>query len=140
MGWVAGPRSLASFSTTGLMSWRSPCSTVKLTLAVLSSEMVWMISSTTMLAEAMSPKMVEAMPGRSGTCLMVTRMRSFLRAAPDTTMCSMFLVSATIHVPFVVLTVAHVQGDVVLFGEFDGARLEDGSAQAGKLEHLVVGD
>ena len=47
----------------------------------------------------MSPKILAAMPGRSGTLLIVTRVRSFLRAAPDTTMCSMLAVSATIQVP-----------------------------------------
>ena len=81
------------------MSCRSPRSTVKLMLAVWSSNTFWMMSSTMMLAAAMSPKILAATPGRSGTRLIVTRVMSDLRAAPLTTMCSMVGVSATIIVP-----------------------------------------
>ena len=98
-GAVSAPRSLHSWSTTGRMSCKSPRSTVKLMLAVLSSNTFWMMSSTMMLAPAMSPKIWAATPGRSGTFLIVTRVRSDLRAAPLTTMCSMFGVSAPMIVP-----------------------------------------
>ena len=40
----------------------------------------------------------------------------------------------------VVLTVPHVDRDVVFFGELDGAGLQDTRADGGKLHHFVIAD
>ena len=82
----------------------------------------WMMSSTTRLASAMRAKMEATRPAETGAPRIVTRVRSFLRAAPRTTMCSIWAVSLDDEGSLrVVEAVADVDDDIVVLGELDGA-------------------
>ena len=135
------PAPCTSLSTTGLMSCRSPCSTVKLMLAVLSSITFWMMSSTTMLAVGDVAEDLGGDAGAVGDALDRDAGQVFLQRGAGYD--DVFHVRCLRDDPgafVVVLAVAHVDRDVVLLGKLDGPGLQHARPEAGQLEHLVVAD